>query len=809
MYIITSENMVRSEADRHRAYRQANPERYRKRDASRKRASRAKTLPEFVGVDGEGVGKGIHHRYVLLGVGNAQFENPMGIKWHEALEFLYAQFQKRPRASFVGFYLRYDFDNILSYKAGFPIEAARMLFTKEGKAVRKKPDKRNQRMQSFPVRVGGWEIDMLGMKRLSIRPRPDGCECYEHKSKCTHKQLPWMHICDAGPFYQMGFVKVIDPDRWKDDPDGPVCSAAQFKRIKEGKDKRAYATRIDDKMRAYNVEENVLLSVVMTRLAKGFHSVDIKPAKDQWYGPGATASQWLAKHGTVKRQQLQIKDGKKPPLMPKWFWGAASASYFGGWFEIFSHGIIGGTSYNYDINNAYPYAATKLPHICRDGRFVRDSGTYSGRGQYVLLYCTVYSKGTRIGAMPHRNKQGNILRPLVTKGWYWRFELESARAAGLVKRVVTHEWVEFIPCDHEAPFKEIHDLYYLRLKVGKDSAQGMAIKLNNNSIYGKFAQSVGGAPYNNWLYASYITAHCRAQILDAIATHPDKASAVLMVATDGICFDSPHPSLAISKQLGEWAHTEYKQLCLYKPGVYWHKEGKDNLLKAKTRGVPKEEFIKQIDKVEKQFQAFLDEKAFPGWDFKEYLEASIEKHIGPQSDCDDNAHKQDLIDYDNERWWPRFVINVSFRMKSCTQALNEGHWEKSAQIDEKFPVWQDSNPCNKRDIQYPHSYEQPKNFMKLSAKELSKAWDAIPTYGMSWNVKKERIDSSLKVLDIKDIHTYYHNDVVRPPHLDLGTGLDGDATGPMIEGFTMLRDKPANYDLPITETGIQWERVWG
>lgn len=781
MITIKAEDLSRSEAERHRAYRQANPERYRKRDAARKRKSRAKALPTFVGVDGEGIGKGKNHRYVLLGVGTEQYENTRGIQWKEALAFLYSQFKRQPRASFVGFYLRYDFDNILSFKAGFPIEAARMLFTKEGRAARKKPDKKNQRMQSFPVRVDGWEIEMLGMKRLSIRPRPEGCECYENKQSCSHKQLPWMHICDAGPFYQMGFVKVIDPDTWRQDPDGPVCSQEQFKRIRTGKDNRSAALRIDDDMRAYNIEENILLAVVMQRLAKGFYEVGIRPAKDQWYGPGATASQWLAKHDAVKKMQLRKKDGDKPALMPKWFWEAASASYFGGWFEIFSHGIIGGTSYNYDINNAYPFASTKLPHICRGCGYKRGQGHYNGKGDYVLLYCTVFSKGDRIGAVPHRNKAGNILRPSVSKGWYWQFEIEAARRAKLVKRVVTHEWREFIPCDHPKPFREIQNLYYKRLTVGRHSAQGMAIKLNNNSIYGKFAQSVGAAPYNNWLYASYITAHCRAQILDSIATHPDGADSVLMVATDGICFDSRHPSLPVSDKLGEWDHTEYNDLVLYKPGVYWHKEGKENLLKAKTRGVPKVEFIKQIDKVQAQFQRFIDEQSYPGWDFDEFLNASLDRHIGPHSDMDGDAHQREMDEYFGELGWPRFMVHVNFRMKSCSQALNEGKWETSAMVQEKFPVWQDSNPHNKRDH----------------------------VHGMWFNTEKNRIESSLKVLEADQIHTYYHKDIDRPPHLQLGTGLDNDATGPMIEGFTLLRDKPANYDLPITETDVQWERVWG
>src|SRR5580692_9823688 len=47
---------------------------------------------EFVGVDGEGVGRGNNHRYVLLGCGEKQHENPSGIRWDEALQFLWGCF---------------------------------------------------------------------------------------------------------------------------------------------------------------------------------------------------------------------------------------------------------------------------------------------------------------------------------------------------------------------------------------------------------------------------------------------------------------------------------------------------------------------------------------------------------------------------------------------------------------------------------------------------------------------------------------------------------------------------------------------
>lgn len=736
------------------------------RKKSRQRNARARAIPTFIGVDGEGIGRGKNHRYVLLGVGSQQYiarDIRRGIQFDEAFQFLYEQYREHPEAAFVGFYLRYDFTRIL---ATLPYKAAWMLMSPQGKAMRKmKPiggKRQAMRRQYHPVRVDGWEIDLLGMKRLSIRPIPDGCKCGIKGIKCPlTKHATWMHICDAGPFYQMKFESVINPDTWKDDPDGPVCTQAQFDRIKTWKDKRSTFTRITKGMKDYNIEENLLLATVMTRLAKGFVSVGIKIPKDQWYGPGAAASAWLRGKGAPRK-----RDG----IMPKWFWDTCRYSYFGGWFEIFSHGIIEGESYNYDINNAYPYATTKLPHICRDSGYKRGHGEYRGDGEYVLLYCTVFTNGDRIGAMPNRAKDGTIRRPRVTKGWYWKHEIDAARRAGLVKKVMEHEWTEYIPCGHDKPFTDVQFLYDKRLSVGKGSAQGMAIKNNNNSIYGKFAQATGSAPYNNWFYASYITSHCRTQILDAIATHPDKANAVLMVATDGICFDSPHPGmdfeiqsyLAMSgktkdERLGEWDRSVYTDLVLFKPGVYWHHEGKEALLKVKSRGVPKEAFLEACEYAETRFRAFAYRQMYPEFVIKQW---EVGEAILQLSEA-----------------WPFFYVPVNFRLKSCAQALNEGHWELAGTMQEKVMLRQDSDPSNKR--------RRP-----------------------SWNGEKQRIDTILQDLPIKELQTYYHlqPELDRPKHLDIGVGLDGLATETMLEAFTILRDRPANYDLPLDD--IVWETVW-
>lgn len=742
----------RTEAERLVDYRSRKGDAYRTANAARMRKSRAEHIPEFIGVDSEGIGKGKNHRAVLIGVGEQQHmarDLRRGLQWAETFEFLYSCYEQKPHAAYVGFYLSYDFN---SWLHSLPFEKARLLLTKAGQASRKMVNQGAKRRQFYPVRVDGWEVDTLGMKRLSIRPRV--CQCAEQRVKCEHTQKAWMHICDSGPFFQMPFAAVTHPDLWKDDPGGPVCTPQEWQKLFAGKNRRSYA-KLDRKMMEYNALENILLARVLTRLATGFARIGIRLAKDEWYGPGSSARKWLQSHKAIKRRDLN-------DLMPDWFTDACMKSYFGGWFEIFSHGLILGESWNYDINNAYPYATTKLPHLCGECSYSRGTGPYKGHGKYVLVQATVRAKGNRIGPLPYRDSKGNILRPSATRGWYWLGELDAANRAGLVNKskTVIHEWVEFTPCDHPAPFTEIEDLYYERLRVGKNSAAGLSIKLTNNSLYGKFAQSTGAAPYNNWLYASYITSHCRTQILDAIATHPRRSDAVLMVATDGICFDSPHPTLPISTKLGEWEEKAYHDLCLFKPGVYWHREGKEALLKVKSRGVPKKEFQEGIESVEYMFRVMLDKKSVPGDPVvvNQVLYDSLDLAFEIKSALS----------------WPCFDVHVNFRMKSCKSALNEGVWERAATVQESVPIAQDSDPHSKRTSAY-------------------------------YNSRRNRIDTYIHDLPMEAIQTKYYGEVKRSPTLD-DYGYEGPAKFP-INHLNKIITKGHHYEMPESDA-YDWTEVW-
>lgn len=713
--------------ERHHEYRERKGSEYRVSNAARMRKARGDRVTEFVCVDGEGSGKGKNHKYILLGVGQEQYENPAGICWKEAFDFLYKQYERQPHAAFVGFYLGYDFNQILK---GLPEDKAWDLLTRDGKASR--ASKKEGQTHHYPVRCDGWEIDMLGSKRLQIRPM-----CCSTPWACKCKKNGWMSVCDTGPFFQAGFLSVIDPKGWSDDPDGPVCTEKEYALVEDGKSGRGDDV-LDDDMRMYNRLENEILARVMVRYEKGLKANGVRLKKNQWYGPGAAAQVWLKNRGVPKRTEVE-------EWIPEWARETCKGSYYGGWFEIFSHGGIPGTTYNYDINSAYPYAIARLPCI-REGHGTWESGEGNIGDTRPFMLCHIHIKGrsNRVGPVPYRRKAGNILRPNSCSGWYWLDEIQASEKAGLVDSYTVDRWVSYTPhCKCQAPLTEVQELYDYRLSIGKNSAAGKAAKLIANSIYGKFAQNVGAVPFGNWFYASRITASCRTQILSAIASHSRGPNSVLMVATDGIVFDTKHEKLTIGKGLGEWEETEYRELVLFMPGVYWSKQGKDNVLKVKTRGVPKAKFREAIDRAEWRFWQQSDAGRYN-------KHAKVMKTYGEGSCWPEND-------------WPMMRIPLTFSMTSCLQALMRGDWSQAGLVAEEedefgFPISKiiSSDPGEKR----------------------GKA---------KWYKRTGRIDSF--TLDVEEEESTPYRTMVTPePMIDQdGIGLDMTNVGEITEYIAAMR----------------------
>lgn len=639
-------------------------------DAGKRIHHREPGATGFIAVDGEGIFVDDEHRYALLGVGSDQIENENGLTWQEIFSFLYSHY--KPSVAFVGFFLGYDFTQWLK---GLPEDKAWFLLTEPGKALRQR--KRGKNPTPFPVRCDGWEFDILGMKRLKIRPwcghlPTEHCKCAKER---------WMYICDVGGFFQQSFLAVINPRKWVN----PVVTDEEYSLVEAGKAKRSDQTHVDADMRKYNAMENEILVRVMEQLKSGLREIGVTLPAAKWFGPGQAAQAWLKNEGVTPSQDLMGK-------IPQWALEAARQSYIAGWFELMMHGYIKGVTHEYDINSAYPYIIAKLPCL-EHGEWSMGQGLPNVMpGEMCLVRARVWTysnlssrSGKRkayIGAMLHRSSDGSISRPTVTEGWYWWHELEAAKRAKCIqpfprKTDQEHlssecfEWVKYSPCDCQPPMRRVVDLYIKRKEVGKDTPLGKGAKTSYNSMYGKFAQSVGHPVFGNPIYASLITAGCREMILDAIATHPGGKANVAMVATDAVYFLDPHPSLNEGDGLGQWEHAERRNLSLFKPGVYWDDKARNEVASGesphfKARGISASDFGPQLARIDKEFQEWRTNP--------------------PGSSLSDGGNNG----------WPIVKFTSTFSMVSCLQAIHRHDWELAGNVSDDDERTQSAAPWQKR-----------------------------------------------------------------------------------------------------------------
>jgi hypothetical protein len=611
--------------------------------------SRARHDVNFVAVDGEGVtycakcqtvkedsltchcgGTKWLHDYVLITVGDNEplfNEDGSHLYWEEIFDYLYECFLKAPNAAYVGFFLGYDFTQWLRSLS----ERYAFQLLNSGAIAKRKRKKSGGNRMPFPVYVANddnewaWEIDTLSMKTFRLRPGTG-------ENPGTKNRNKFMVICDSGPFFQSSFLSVIESHI------GTLITQEEYDAVLAGKENRSTA-KLDADMIRYNALENNILSRVMRQLNEGFSSVGVRLRNDHWYGPGAAAQQWLTNINAPTAKELK-------EIIPRYAFETAQKTYYGGWFEIFRHGHIPGETYEYDLNSAYPYAIANLPCLLH-GTWTHEDAVSAlpdlPEGSLRMLFVHVRGSNKVIGPLPHRTTKGRVLRPHETKGWYWEHEINAAILAGLINEIDVKEYVQYDPCDCPKPFRSIAELYQKRLRVGKNTPSGKAYKLVYNSAYGKMAQSIGEPKYANSIYASLITSNCRTRILEAIATHENGTDAVLMVATDGVYFDTPHTGLELDKEkLGAWDETVKHNMCLFMPGVYWDDKSRQDLAEGKTvrvksRGVAAKDLSACITSIDEQFRTMTDE-------------------------------------------WPSLKVPILFNMTSAKLALARGKWHTAGEV---------------------------------------------------------------------------------------------------------------------------------
>lgn len=603
---------------------------------------------------------------------------------------------------------------------------------------------------------GAWEFDTLDERQLRLRPFNCGCADPEYHAqfctwdRCSHdhhlatelrddgsvkahrchwkdKTIPepeWLYVSDVGSFFQTSFLKVIDPVEWFDKdcsqcvaqecmkhgsvtckeckkpacPDHSIVTREEYDLIAKGKERRDTA-QLDAEMIDYNQRENLLLSKVMSKYQEGLLHFGINLRIDQWYGPGQAAGKWIEHQG----KEASCTSGKKREDNPFYHLKpetqleilvdrAARASYIAGWFEIFAHGHVPGTTWEYDINSAYPSVIKDLPCLAHGKWEAGFSGGTKLRplpkgAMFRLVHATVTGSDPHMGAMLHRDADFNISRPHSSHSWYWQDELEAAQAAGLIDTIE-------IGCNEEAclqeykygsaltltfypnedrcgkPLHGMEDLYQERINLGKNTPMGKAAKLVYNSAYGKFAQLVGSPIWASNIYASRITSGCRKMILDAIADHPEGTKAVVMIATDGVYFRSRMPEEwraknVSPKELGKWDEDSKENLTLFKPGVYWDDKARARIAKGeapefKSRGVSAKRFASQLAKIDEVFRSWNGK--FP----------------------------------DDESSWPTVRFPAGFQQTSCKQALMRGKWSDAGKVTTSGFLAQNSFPDGKR-----------------------------------------------------------------------------------------------------------------
>jgi len=652
---------------------------------------RAESGVTFIGIDGEGYntdevtyvwdeddnGEMVEipqthtvHRYNMLSVGDHTFTTPFGRQMHytEALDHIWesaAEYRRESeRVCLVGFFLGYDFIQIFRT---LPEYEAWKLFSKAGQEARRAIQAKLGLKRIPKVKVGPWRLDMLAGKRLTIGH-------VDHPKQTVT-------ICDVGAFFQTSFLNAINPRDWLD----PVCTDEEFEIIRRGKEARGGTMTplevLADQPETitYNVTENLVLARLMTRLDEGFRAANIQLRADQYYGPGQAAQAWMGLIEAPTSEELA-------EALPQHMFKITQGSYYGGWFEIFNHGHVPGLTWEFDITSAYPDVIRRLPCLlCGEWRPDHD-GTLR-----IARYHVRGPDSAITGPLPHRRRDGTILRPLETRGYHWADEVEAADRAGLIEEylAVEDQWsFHATPCQHKnpLPFKEIETLFLDRIRVGKKSPAGKAMKLVYNSAYGKTAQSVGMPKYASPVYASLITSGCRTKILEAIAGHPGGTRDLVMVATDAVFFRSHNPGAArrieratrrldageITKddladlidtlarhehpgldmtpnKLGAWEAELKRNLTLFMPGVYWDDKAREAIagggkLSLKSRGISARELSKYISEIDRQFAE---------WDGTTY-----------RIDADGHQVSE----------WPTLTLYSEFGLISLPQALERGKW---------------------------------------------------------------------------------------------------------------------------------------
>lgn len=498
----------------------------------------------FVGVDGEGATLGKLHRYVLLRIGADVLMDDAGLGWQDCLEFISS---RDPDFTYVSFAFDYDVTMILR-QAGWG---------------------RNQELvKKGMCWYGEYLVEYRPHAKLRVTKMAKG------EDERWHPVRHGITIHDTFKLFQTAFMNVINT--WE------ALTPESRAVIADGKVRRVECDHLDDEMIRYNHLECDALVDVMTKVKAACDDAKLRPTC--WEGPGYLATALLRRNRVPRRDDYIAS-------WPELVQYAGRASMYGGRFEPVWIGPVG-VATEIDINSAYPAAMLDMPcvthaHWTRDRTPTVSTGYAAPRLLKVHVTPDFQKPRPSLFGLPYRTRQGRVVWPGEVRGWYWEFEVAQA----LHQKVeVLDGWRWTSDCDCPPIFEYNRELYEYRKTL--PALQGWPFKLALNSQYGKLAQTVGHPVYSNHVLSSFITAHCRARIMEVIH-HVEQCRSrpnircgteVVAIATDAVFFKGrpDFGGLPMGEALGAYSELQLTEFFHVASGIYFSAEEP-----PKTRGVPR------------------------------------------------------------------------------------------------------------------------------------------------------------------------------------------------------------------------------
>jgi hypothetical protein len=314
----------------------------------------------------------------------------------------------------------------------------------------------------------------------------------------------------------------------------------------------------------------------------------------EWYGPGALAN-YINATKQIRPQLAGVQTTSG--VMPHAVHEASKVAFSGGRFELFMAGRVQGPIYAIDINSAYPYALTQVPSLHPDNGewvHVERPDHVSQFGVYRIRFVAPNATPFEYRPMPlfWRDHRGMISYPSFGEGWYWSPEAQMMLGAPGIEILEGWEWK--VRTD-ERPWTFLQDMYDTRMRLGKKNLLSMPFKLGPNSLYGKYAQTVGWdqrkklPPKSHALpVAGWVTSYCRAMLFTAMRKAPSK---IVAVETDAIYSLVPPDELGVvtGDGLGEWGYEIYDEMIYIQSGMYHYKKGGE-WKGVRSRGISRAEY---------------------------------------------------------------------------------------------------------------------------------------------------------------------------------------------------------------------------